>query len=157
KIDPNSAWTGTWRDPRFSPPSDGGSPENTLSGTISTVEDFSTSLKVSSDQGKLRLWRNTSLANIPAGQSVTFENGLVGYEWEEDLDNGFRPAGLIDLSANTVDASPHKLQDYGSTEGNGTATHSFTEYKAASGALVFSAGTIDFPTGLDSVHDGGGG
>ena len=26
KIDPDPAWTGTWRDPRFSPPADGGRP-----------------------------------------------------------------------------------------------------------------------------------
>src|SRR6185503_6637871 len=26
-IDPTSAWTGTWRDPRFTPPTDGGRPE----------------------------------------------------------------------------------------------------------------------------------
>ena len=30
-------WTGTWRDPRFSPPADGGRPENALTGTIFTV------------------------------------------------------------------------------------------------------------------------
>ena len=30
-------WTGTWRDPRFSPPADGGKPENALTGTIFTV------------------------------------------------------------------------------------------------------------------------
>ena len=34
KIDPDPSWTGTWRDPRFSPPSDGGRPENALSGTV---------------------------------------------------------------------------------------------------------------------------
>ena len=34
KIDPSPEWTGTWRDPRFSPPADGGRPENELSGTI---------------------------------------------------------------------------------------------------------------------------
>ena len=33
KIDPTSAWTGTWRDPRFSPPADGNRPENALTGT----------------------------------------------------------------------------------------------------------------------------
>src|SRR5690606_22383043 len=38
KIDPDPAWTGTWRDPRFSPPSDGGRPENELTGTIFTVD-----------------------------------------------------------------------------------------------------------------------
>src|SRR3954452_14284258 len=27
-------WTGTWRDPRFSPPADGGRPENALTGTL---------------------------------------------------------------------------------------------------------------------------
>ena len=37
KIDPlPNVWTGTWRDPRFSPPADGGRPENALTGTIST-------------------------------------------------------------------------------------------------------------------------
>ncbi len=30
-------WTGTWRDPRFSPPADGGRPENALTGTIFMV------------------------------------------------------------------------------------------------------------------------
>ena len=34
KIDPTPEWTGTWRDPRFSPPSDGGRPENALTGQL---------------------------------------------------------------------------------------------------------------------------
>ena len=42
KIDPDPAWTGTWRDPRFSPPSDGGRPENALSGTLFMVNDGAT-------------------------------------------------------------------------------------------------------------------
>ncbi len=33
KIDPSPEWTGTWRDPRFSPPSNGGRPENALTGS----------------------------------------------------------------------------------------------------------------------------
>ena len=33
-------WTGTWRDPRFSPPSDGGRPENALTGTIFMVNGY---------------------------------------------------------------------------------------------------------------------
>ena len=31
-------WTGTWRDPRFSPPADGGRPENALTGTLYMVD-----------------------------------------------------------------------------------------------------------------------
>ena len=42
KIDPSSQWTGTWRDPRFSPPSDGGRPENPLSGTMFQVDSYRT-------------------------------------------------------------------------------------------------------------------
>jgi hypothetical protein len=34
KIDPSPEWTGTWRDKRFTPPSDGGRPENALTGTL---------------------------------------------------------------------------------------------------------------------------
>ena len=34
KLDPSGEWTGTWRDPRFSPPYDGNYPENALTGTI---------------------------------------------------------------------------------------------------------------------------
>ena len=30
-------------------------------------------------------------------------NGLLGHEWDEDIDNGFRPSGLIHLSETHVD------------------------------------------------------
>ena len=43
-IDPADppTWTGTWRDARFSPPADGGRPENALTGTIFMVNDGDT-------------------------------------------------------------------------------------------------------------------
>src|SRR5450631_3538108 len=36
KLDPGDppTWTGTWRDPSFSPPADGGKPENALTGSL---------------------------------------------------------------------------------------------------------------------------
>ncbi|MGH2370151.1 MAG: N,N-dimethylformamidase beta subunit family domain-containing protein, partial [Chloroflexota bacterium] len=63
KVDPNPAWTGTWRDPRFSPPADGGRPENALTGQLFMVNgpaDYH-ALKVPAADGKLRFWRNTSV------------------------------------------------------------------------------------------------
>src|SRR5438270_11365221 len=36
-IDPTHIWTGTWADPRFSPPEDGGRPQNALTGTFFKV------------------------------------------------------------------------------------------------------------------------
>ena len=157
KTDPNPAWTGTWRDPRFSPPADGGRPENALTGTIFTVNGpRNDSIKVPASYKSLRFWNNTSIRNLAAGATKTFAAGTLGYEWDEDLDNGSRPPGLIDLSRATYTVSPDKLLDFGSSFGNGTATHSLTLYRAASGALVFGAGTVQWTWGLDAVHENPG-
>ena len=62
-------WTGTWRDPRFSPPADGGRPENALTGTIFMVngpESPPLSIQVPAADGKMRFWRNTSVATQSA-------------------------------------------------------------------------------------------
>ena len=71
------------------------------------------------------------------------------------MDNGVRPAGLVPLST-TTGAVPQYLQDFGSSVAAGTTTHHVTLYRAASGALVFSAGSIQWAWGLDQSHDGTG-
>ncbi len=157
KIDPTPVWTGTWRDPRFSPPYDGDRPENALTGTIFFANDTGSpySILVPESDGKMRLWRNTSIATLGSGQTATLPLGTLGYEWNVDLDNGFRPAGLIRLSSTTL-SLPSVLQDFGSTYGPGTLTHSLTLYKHSSGARVFGAGTIQWSWGLDATHDRAG-
>ena len=153
KIDPSPEWTGTWRDPRFSPPADGGRPENALTGTLFTVNSYrEDALRVPADLGKLRLWRHTSVAALPSGTTATFPAGVLGHEWDEDVDNGHRPGGLFKLSSTTVSVD-RKIQDHGSTYGPGTATHALTLYRHASGALVFGAGTVQWGWGLDAAHD----
>ena len=147
KIDPSPEWTGTWRDPRFSPPSDGGRPENALTGTLFMVNaGATTSIVVPAADGKMRFWRNTPVASLAPDTSATMPSGTLGYEWDVDADNGFRPPGLIRLSTTTVPGAP-VLQDYGSTYSSGTATHSLTLYRHASGALVFGAGTMQWVMG----------
>jgi hypothetical protein len=153
KIDPSSEWTGTWRDPRFTPPSNGGRPENDLTGTIYRANHDDLSIEVPAAQGKERLWRNTSVATLAPGTTATLAPHTLGYESDEDLDNGFRPEGLIDLST-TVGDTPQLLVDFGNTVVPGTTTHHLTMYKAPSGALVFSAGTVQWAWGLDDDHDG---
>src|SRR5207253_4985304 len=107
-------------------------------------------------QGAMRFWRNTSVAALAPGQTATFAAGLLGYEWDEAPQNGFQPPGLQRLSSTTIDANPQYLQDYGSSYGAGTATHSLTMYRASSGAFVFGAGTVQYSWGLDSTHDRSG-
>jgi hypothetical protein len=153
KIDPSSEWTGTWRDPRFTPPSNGNKPENALTGTAYMSNNTDLAMQVPAEQGKNRFWRNTSVASQSAGATATLAPHTVGYESDEDLDNGFRPEGLIRLSTTTGEA-PEYLRDFGLNVSPGTTTHHMTLYRAASGALVFGAGTIQWAWGLDSEHDG---
>jgi hypothetical protein len=153
-IDPQDppTWTGTWRDPRFSPPADGGRPENAMTGTSFFVNAGSVALQVPAADGKLRFWRNSSVAGQAPGAVATLTNETVGYEWDVDPDNGARPQGLIDMSTTNA-TGVQVLQDYGSTYGTGNATHHVTLYRAAGGALVFGAGTVQWSWGLDSNHD----
>jgi hypothetical protein len=147
-------WTGTWRDPTFSPPADGGRPENALLGTIFMVNRGTASPVISANFAKLRFWRNTAVAALTGSQTTTLGSQTIGYEWDPDIDNGFRPAGLVDMATTSVNV-PELLQDYGNTYTSGTAIWSPTLYRATSGALVFSAGTVQWAWGLDVNHDTG--
>jgi hypothetical protein len=158
KIDPSPEWTGTWRDPRLSPPADGGRPENAVKGNIFMINgprNPPDPFTVPAADGKMRFWRNTSIATLASNQTATLPAGTLGYEWDVDLDNGFRPAGLFHMSTSTIQIDFDYLQDYGTIYGAGTATHSLTLYRHSSGALVFDAGTVQWSWGLDSTHEAG--
>jgi hypothetical protein len=153
KIDPSPEWTGTWRDPRFSPPADGGRPENALTGQLFVSQEFATAIDVPYEDGRMRLWRNTPLARMSPGQVTRLATNTLGFEADEDRDNGSRPPGLFRLSTTTYAATT--LVDHGNNYSDGAATHHLTMYRAPSRALVFAAGTIQWSWGLDEVHDSG--
>ena len=169
KIDPVSdVWTGTWRDSRpFNP--EGPQPENALTGTIFTVNAWRNDpLIVPAKYANLRFWRNTEIPKLKPGESAVLLKGLLGHEWDEDIDNGFRPPGLFHLSETTIDNVPY-IQDNGTVYDSGTATHHLTLYRhetsesaqqpskkegeSPRGALVFGAGTVQWTWGLDAHHD----
>ena len=148
-------WTGTWADPAFSPPDDGGDPQNALTGTEFIMNSNGTpgsSITVSSQYSDLRIWRDTAVANLKAGQTATLGQYTLGYEWDEDDDNGFRPAGLVDLATTGVyNSVPSLLVDYGGLR-TGSATWAMTMYRATSSAGV-CAGTVHWSWGLEGNHD----
>ncbi|MBB3326110.1 DUF4082 domain-containing protein [Microlunatus antarcticus] len=145
--------TATWRDPRFGDLGYGYGPENGLIGTLYQANSDDFPMQVSSEEGKLRVWRGTTLASMANGAKATLADHMVGYESNEDIDNGYRPDGLIDMST-AVGNTPEYLRDFGNQVSPGTTTHHITLYRASSGALVFSAGTIQWSWGLDSRGDG---
>jgi len=141
--------TSTWRDPELG----SGEPENALTGTMFTVDSYRLdTITIPYDLSNFRFWTNTAVDDIQPGEVYALTQNLLGYEWDSDVDNGFRPAGLINLSSTTVDVDT-LLLDYGNTVGSGSATHALTLYRAPSGALVFGAGTVYWVWGLDNNHD----
>src|SRR5262249_6651654 len=146
-------WTGAWRDPRFSPPGDGQS-ENALTGQLWTVNCCSYADTVPYSYSKLRLWRNTAVASLSSGQTYTIPPETLGYEWDSDVDNGFRPAGEIDASRTCESNVSQVLYTVTEELVTRNACNSLTLYRAASGALVFDAGTVQWAWGLESGHDG---
>ena len=65
-VDPQDppTWTGTWMDPRFSPPADGGRPQNALTGQLFVVNSGTTDITVPAQYSKLRFWRDTQVASL---------------------------------------------------------------------------------------------
>ncbi|WP_285501440.1 DUF4082 domain-containing protein [Actinokineospora sp. NBRC 105648] len=153
KIDPSPEWTGTWRDPRSSPPADGGRPENALVGTLFNVNGYrADAIQVPASFGRNRFWRNTSIAT--ATTTTTLSAGTLGYEWDGDPDNGLRPAGSVPLSDTTVTVDNGQLlQDYGNLYTGGPANHKLVLYRdPTSKALVFSSASVQWSWGLDAEH-----
>jgi hypothetical protein len=142
-------WTGTWRDPRFTTPSENVTPENAVTGQTFLVNSGTSRITVPFAYKNLRLWRNTAATSLTSGQSLQLAANSLGYEWDQDADNGFRPTGEFKLSSTTV-SGLEVFSDYGSTTTlNGTATHNLTMYRVPSGARVFGAGTVQWAWGLD--------
>jgi hypothetical protein len=173
-IDSSEIWTGLFRDRReMTTPFPGESanpynhewqvvqPENALTGTIFTVNYNGTNtppyidpVLVPANQAKLRLWRTSRIATVGGALDIP-----MGPEWDEDLDNGFRPAGLVRLSETTKEVVTY-LQDVNNVfarnvdvdhpstgenalpdyTGPQNATHSMTMYRGSRNGLVFSAG-----------------
>eukprot|EP00051_Salpingoeca_urceolata_P017394 m.236546 g.236546 ORF g.236546 m.236546 type:complete len:755 (+) comp18941_c0_seq3:129-2393(+) len=155
KIDPDKhEWTGTFRDDRPSNPV-GPWPENSLSGLIYTVNAWRRDpLVVPWRYTSLRWWRHTEVAAKAApGQAAVLHAGIIGHEFDEDVDNGFRPGGMIHLSETHVDNVMY-IQDAGSVYDSGAGTHRMVLFRhPESGAVTFGAGTVQFGFGLDDTHD----
>nr|WP_245283135.1 DUF4082 domain-containing protein [Bradyrhizobium sp. WSM2793] len=151
-IDPTGQATGNFADPRFGP----ALPANSLTGTLFAVNAFRyDTITIPYPMTQLRFWRNTAVAQTSPGQTASLVPGLLGVEWDIAPDNGFRPAGLINVSSSTVQVDGKYLLDYGNTFGAGTATHNLVLHRdPISGALIFSAGSINWSWGLASDHDG---
>ena len=156
KIDPSPIWTGSWRDARFSPPADGGLPENAVTGTFFGVKCCTAAAAISVPQAVAGqpFWRNTRIAALTPGTTTQLAAGSLGPIWDEVPSSPDQPPGVSQLSLTTLTVTERVL-DEGSSFGPGTATHAIALHRDPSGAWVFSAGTAQWSWGLDGTHDGG--
>ncbi len=124
----NSLVTTNWRDPLIN------QPENAIMGEMYEDQEASNSPTTYVVQNASHwVYANTGFVN---GSTVP---GIVGYEYDNVVNNGKTPANLTVLSN-----SPVTGNTVGSSHSNTTI------YTAASGARVFDAGTIQWSWGLDN-------
>ena len=167
KLDPMAdEWTGTFRDARPINPR-GARPENALSGTMfaANAQRHDALVVDGARFGRHRAWRGTA-AQAQADEldvsgddastvpPLVMQPGILGHEWDEDVDNGWRPAGLQTLSETVVD-NVQVIMDHGATFDTGSATHSLVLHRRPppSRAWVFGAATVQWSWGLDGHHD----
>ena len=151
RLDPVE-WTGEFRDHR-SINAEGAWPENALTGTLFTVNAWRNDpIIVDAEFAGLRFWRNTQVARLRSGERYVSIKGILGHEWDSDIDNGFRPPGLFRVAASTFDNVLYCVHPGRGCE-TGSATHHAVMYRHESGALVFGAGTLQWSWGLDAHHD----
>ena len=55
-----------------------------MTGTIFKVNSGTVNLQVPAADGKMRLWRNTTVATQSAGSTATLGSSTIGFEWDED-------------------------------------------------------------------------
>lgn len=143
------SFTGVWSDPRYTSAAAGIEPANSLTGSLFYINAGTSNLTVSQAYGKYRLWKNTDAATLGTNGVLNLAPETLGYEWDVDADDGFRPAGLVRLSSTTV-SNLDAFTDWSNTTSGGTttATHNLTMYKVPSGARVFATGTVQWAWGL---------
>lgn len=163
----NPEWTGTWRDADGA--GKGGDwPENQLTGQSFVVngETFDT-LQVPFDGGYSAkpMWRDTAVAALTAGQTWTSPPSILGFEYDTYGPDGVTAAGakafIADPRADAAFCSDAThtitgllLTDAGAAYGNGDVTHRMVVYPAASGAMVWGAGTVNWTWGLEPTSAG---
>ena len=84
-----------------------GRPQNALTGQLFVVNSGTTDITVPVpvQQAAVLAQHRRWPAWRPASRSRSMPGvGTLGYEWDVDADNGFRPAGLFDMSSTTVPA-----------------------------------------------------
>ena len=101
EIDPSGTATGTFQDPRF----------GTAAEAVERVDRHLVPGRSEQRQRAITIPYGETTAAVLAqyqrrpdgpGQTASLEPSLLGYEWDSSPDNGFMPAGLIDLSTTTM-------------------------------------------------------
>ena len=148
--DPSPVWTGLWQDPAGLGEG-GGLPQNAVIGQRfgANLGSPLSKIEIPYSLSDSFFWANTDIAFLEPGETWTLNGNYLGYEWDIDVLDEYRPDGQLQLSATA--ATGRLLQDYPVYE-FGPATHNMTLYKADSGAYVFSAGSVFWSWALDDFH-----
>jgi N,N-dimethylformamidase beta subunit-like, C-terminal len=155
-------WTGLWRDDRYNagfqgctrPASQNARSEAFLAGNTFAGVNERRPLEVPSTASRLRIWRGTSIASLSSGSALLGDD-VVGVESDVRPNSTLTgPPGALSISLSASTGVQDSYYEDAETV-QATWMHEATLFRAASGALVFGAGTINWPHGLDRARDTG--
>ena len=126
-------WTGTWRDPRFTTAAERQTPENALTGQSFLVNSgTSRHHGARTPTGSCGIWRNTAVATLAAGQTLTLgarhARLRVGRGRRQRLPPGRPVPAVLDDRQRTSRSSPTTAAR---REPDGTATHNLDDVPGA--------------------------
>lgn len=149
-------FTGLWSDGRYNRTLTIAGAENGTTGMTSAAYEGYAEILVSPGEGTHRFWRNTALSN---GGTSSFQVGSeppydsVGHEWDEDLDNGHRPEGLVHLSSTPMKGTSLVFGAGNPGRGSSASVHHMVIFRnPTSHAISFHAGTISFGRQLSTFR-----
>ena len=147
-------WTGAWRDPRFSPPADGGQPAERADRAAVRRQ-----LRDARHPGPVAVRQAAVLAQHRGRQAVAGPDADARRRARDArlrVGRGRRQRLPARRASSTCPRRRYGVAGRSPTTaartGNGTATHHLTLYRAPSGALVFGAGTVQWAWGLDNTN-----
>ena len=136
------------------PPAENSTPENALTGQHSSSTPARAGSRCPTRTASSACGATPRASLAAPDKSLALAPDTLGYEWDVDADNGFRPGRLVPavVDHRQQRRSVHGLRQHDQV--GGTATHNMTLYRASSGARVFGAGTVQWALGLDALEPG---
>ena len=134
-----------------------------LTGTMWTVNCRTYAITVPSEMGAHRFWRNTASARCRRARPASLSSNSLGYEWDEDLNNGVASGGphasVVDDRRRAGEIRADGLRrraGHGDTLAHALPPRTRRTVRRLRNRWSSAPAPVQWSWGLDGAHDRGG-